>query len=113
MRCKWTEENAALHRHLEMRESEDVTSRRRKPVRYAGREWAADQPQPLGDGMDHRTRVLIAGAFIAGLSALTQLLFVMTKLPVIFWSDLLGGIFGAGVTAFLLILLRGRLGRSA
>lgn len=63
--------------------------------------------------MDHKTRILIAGAFIAGLSALTQLLFVMTKLPVIFWSDLLGGVFAAVVTAFLLVLLRGRLRRSA
>jgi len=66
----------------------------------------------LGEDMDHKTRLLIAGAGIAGLSALTQLLFVITKLPVIFWSDLLGGIAAAIVTAIFLVLLRGRLRRS-
>jgi hypothetical protein len=43
---------------------------------------------------------LLGGASVAGLSALTQLLFVMTKLPTIFWSDLLGGIFAAALAAF-------------
>lgn len=47
----------------------------------------AQQPTAW-DGMDHRTRLLIAGAGIAGLSALIRLLFVIT--PVIF-----GQIFGA------------------
>jgi hypothetical protein len=63
--------------------------------------------------MDQRTRLLIAGTGLAGLSALVQLLFVITKLPVIFWSDLLGGIAAAVVTAILLALLRGRPQRSA
>jgi hypothetical protein len=67
----------------------------------------------LGDDMDRKTRLLIAGAGIAGLSALTQLLFVITKLPVLFWSDLLGGMAAAIVTAIFLVLLRGRLRRSA
>lgn len=67
----------------------------------------------LGEEMDHKTRLLIAGAGIAGLSALTQLLFVVTKLPVIFWSDLLGGIAAAIATTTFLVLLRGRLRRSA
>ena len=62
--------------------------------------------------MDHKTRLLIAGAGIAGLSALTQLLFVITKLPVIFWSDLLGGIAAAIVTAifwsFSVVVFGGR-----
>ena len=62
--------------------------------------------------MDYKTRLLIAGAGIAGLSALTQLLFVITKLPVTSWSDLLGGLAAAIVTAIFLVLLRGRLRRS-
>lgn len=61
--------------------------------------------------MDHRTRILISAAGIAGLSALTQLLFVVTKLPVIFWADLLGGIPATVITAFLMVLLRRRLRR--
>jgi hypothetical protein len=64
--------------------------------------------QTIGDEVDYKTRILFGGAFVAGLSALTQLLFVMTKLPTIFWSDLLGGIFAAVFTAFLFILLRRR-----
>jgi hypothetical protein len=61
--------------------------------------------------MDHRTRILIAVASIAGLSALTQLLFVITKLPVIFWPDLLGGIIAAVVTAIVVVFLRRHLRR--
>jgi hypothetical protein len=91
----------------------DHFQKRDEPARYAGRVWAADQPNHWGKRMDYRTRVLIAVAFIAGLSSLTRLLFVVTKLPVIFWPDLLGGIFAAVITAFLLILLRKRLRRAA
>jgi hypothetical protein len=61
--------------------------------------------------MDHRTRILIAVAGIAGLSALIQLLFVITKLPVIFWPDLLGGIIAAVVTAIVVVFLRRHLRR--
>jgi hypothetical protein len=62
--------------------------------------------------MNDRTRLLMAGAALAGLSSLTQLLFVITKLPVIFWSDLMGGVFAAAVTAILFVLLRGQLRRT-
>lgn len=65
----------------------------------------------MGERMNHRTRILIAAAGIAGLSALTQLLFVITKLPVIFWPDLLGGIIAAVVTAIVLVFLRRHLRR--
>lgn len=61
--------------------------------------------------MDHRTRILISATGISGLSARTQLLFVVTKLPVIFWADLLGGILATVITAFLLVLLRRRFRR--
>jgi hypothetical protein len=54
---------------------------------------------------------LIAVAGIAGLSALIQLLFVITKLPVIFWPDLLGGIIAAVVTAIVVVFLRRHLRR--
>jgi hypothetical protein len=67
-----------------------------------------ERAQRIGDEVDYKTGILLGGAFVAGLSALTQLLFVMTKLPTIFWSDLLGGIFAAAFTAFLFILLRRR-----
>ena len=63
--------------------------------------------------MDFRTRLSIAGAFISGLSAFTRLLFVATKLPVIFWPDLFSGIVAVVVSAFLFILLRQRLRRVA
>jgi hypothetical protein len=62
--------------------------------------------------MDHRTRILIAVVGIAGLSALIQLLFVITKLPVIFWPDLRGGIIAAVVTAIVVVFLRQHLRRS-
>jgi hypothetical protein len=55
--------------------------------------------------MDHRTRILIAATGIAGLSALVQLLFVTTKLPVIFRPDLLGGTIAAVVTAVGVVFL--------
>lgn len=59
-----------------------------------------------GGTMDHKSRMLISGAGIAGLSAIGQLIFVSSKLPDIFWTDFLGGIFAAVVTAFLLVLVR-------
>ncbi|MFE4230098.1 hypothetical protein ACFRJ8_19670 [Arthrobacter sp. NPDC056886] len=61
--------------------------------------------------MDQRTRILIAVAGIAGLSALIQLPFVITKLSVIFWPDLLGGIIAAVVTAIVVVFLRRHLRR--
>lgn len=64
-----------------------------------------------GSELKHTTRMLISGAGLAALGALTQLLFVITKLPVIHWSSLWGGIFASVVTVFLCILLRGRLQR--
>lgn len=63
--------------------------------------------------MDHRTRILISATGVAGLSALTQLLFVVTKLPVIFWADLVGGILATVVTVFLMVPLRRRFRRPA
>lgn len=69
------------------------------------------RPAQHGESMGHRTRILIAVAGIAGLSALIQLLFVITKLPGIFWPDLLGGIIAAVVTAIVAVFHRQHLRR--
>ena len=63
--------------------------------------------------MNNTATLLTACAVTAGLNALAQLLFVMTRLPAISWSDLPGGIVAAVITACLLVLLPERLRRSA
>jgi hypothetical protein len=55
--------------------------------------------------MTQKTRLFISVAVIAGMSSISNLVFVFGKLPVIFWPSLIAGIFGAAVTVFFIVLL--------
>jgi hypothetical protein len=72
---------------------------------------AGDERPKHGGKHGQQNENIDAVAGFAGLSALIQLLFVITKLPVIFWPDLLGGIIAALITAIVVVFLRRHLPR--
>lgn len=59
-----------------------------------------------GAGMTWKTRIFISMAAIAAISSLSNVIFVITKIPAIHWSSLRAGIFGAIVAAFFAALAR-------